>query len=409
MATLSDEMDETYTATDSLGIIIGKTAPQVSALTELYIAQNMAATTLSPVMGALSDEMDEAYTATNNLGIIVGASKGPAADLAAAVDTMKMRIEEAQKAADLNEAAFRLLTPELQAAAMEMGLFREEIVEVGKTVATTAMGLGNAARSIGSTSRQRSSGGTQTTGLAFDENGNLIASESFGGDEGGPASSSSQQVFANTQGDLFFDPEFVNRADDAFQELHDSMDITTMAVDNLDNALTGNTLVNSLDAVDRAGRDWESGLNNIQANIGTRLMPKVSDLDALLAETTERIKDTAAATELQEMALAALSPELLTLSEEFGLFGLRVTQTANDVADASAMIGTTARPRERRGANQNSDQVALLREIREAIAAGAPQAYLDAIRESYNRDVRIQLDGSTIFAATTRAESEGSR
>ena len=35
-----------------------------------------------------------------------------------------------------------------------------------------------------------------------------------------------------------------------------------------------------------------------------------------------RIEDTAAAAELQEMALALLSPELRALAEEFGLFGL---------------------------------------------------------------------------------------
>ena len=79
---LSDEMDEAYTATDSLGVIIGRTVPQVSALTTEYIMQNMAAMPLSRTMGILSDEMDEAYTATDNLGVIVGASKGPAVDLA---------------------------------------------------------------------------------------------------------------------------------------------------------------------------------------------------------------------------------------------------------------------------------------------------------------------------------------
>ena len=64
LGALSDEMDEAYSATDSLGVIIGRTVPQVSALTMRYIAQNKAAVPLSKTMGILSDEMDEAYTAT---------------------------------------------------------------------------------------------------------------------------------------------------------------------------------------------------------------------------------------------------------------------------------------------------------------------------------------------------------
>ena len=151
LGNLSDEMDETYTASDNLGIIIGKTAPQISDLTTLYIAQNMAATTLSPVMGALSDEMDEAYSATNNLGVIIGASKGPTADLASAVDTMTMRINDAKTAADLNQMAFEALTPDLQAAAIEMGIFRAGVVAVGKAAAVvgdnlTRLGIGGGSR-----------------------------------------------------------------------------------------------------------------------------------------------------------------------------------------------------------------------------------------------------------------------
>ena len=135
MATLSDEMDETYTATDSLGIIIGKTKPQVSQLTMEYIAQNKAIKPLTPVMGALTDEMDEAYTASNNLGIIIGASKGPTADLAKAVDDMKMEIGAAQKATDLHAAALKLLTPAEIAAAKELGLFGLAVGAAGSAAA----------------------------------------------------------------------------------------------------------------------------------------------------------------------------------------------------------------------------------------------------------------------------------
>ena len=250
---LSDEMDEAYTATDSLGVIIGRTAPQVSALTTLYIAQNMAAKPLSTTMGILSDEMDEAYTATDNLGVIIGASKGPAVDLANAIDQMTMDIEDAQKAADLNQAAFEGLTPELQAAAIEMGIFRGEIVEVGKTVGEVADGLGMVTQSImsgsNSSTRQRASGGIQTTSVFYDENGNLIGRNAFSGDEGGPASAGrGQRLFANSTGDLFYDSDFINRAGDDFQGLADSMDITTMAAEGLEDTLTGNTLLDSLNA-----------------------------------------------------------------------------------------------------------------------------------------------------------------
>ena len=124
LGALSDEMDEAYSATDSLGVIIGRTVSQVSALTTEYIMQNKAAVPLSRTMGILSDEMDEAYTATDNLGVIIGASRGPAVDLANAIDQMTMDIEAAQKAADLNQAAFDALTPALQAAAIELGIFQ---------------------------------------------------------------------------------------------------------------------------------------------------------------------------------------------------------------------------------------------------------------------------------------------
>ena len=164
MATLSDEMDETYTATDSLGVIIGKTAPQVSELTALYIAQNMAVTPLSPLMGALSDEMDEAYTATNNLGVIIGASKGPAADLAAVVDTMTMEIEAAQIAADLNTAALAALSPELIEAATQLGLFGlrvEEVADMAETaLSNIARGSGGGDRTPGGLGFDRVSGGS---------------------------------------------------------------------------------------------------------------------------------------------------------------------------------------------------------------------------------------------------------
>ena len=60
----------------------------------------------------------------------------------------------------------------------------------------------------------------------------------------------------------------------------------------------------------------------------------ISDLDKLLAQMTMTITDTAAAAELQEMAIAALLPPgLRALAEELGLFGLRVKEVAGIVED----------------------------------------------------------------------------
>ena len=102
-------------------------------------------------MGILSDEMDEAYTATDNLGVIIGASRGPAVDLAGAIDQMTMDIEEAQAAADLNQAAFDALSPAMMTAAMELGIFRGAVEAVGSTAATigdnlTRLGIGGGSR-----------------------------------------------------------------------------------------------------------------------------------------------------------------------------------------------------------------------------------------------------------------------
>ena len=123
----------------------------------------------------------------------------------------------------------------------------------------------------------------------------MIGTESFSGDEGGPPSAGrGQQLFANSTGDLFFDSGFVNRADDSFQGLYDSLDITTTAVDNLDTALTGNTLVNSMNEAALITGRWDRILEDAVITLDT-VTPEISDLDALLAQMTATITDTAAA------------------------------------------------------------------------------------------------------------------
>ena len=74
--------------------------------------------------GRLTGEMDELYTANDRLGVLIGASKGPAVDLANAIDDMTTRINDAQTAAALNQAAFDALSPAMMAAAIELGIFK---------------------------------------------------------------------------------------------------------------------------------------------------------------------------------------------------------------------------------------------------------------------------------------------
>ena len=93
----------------------------------------------------LTDEMDEAYTANDRLGVIIGGSRGPAVDLANAIDAMTTQITEAQTAADLNQAAFDALSPAMMAAAIELGIFRGKIEEVATTAGTALTSVTSAA------------------------------------------------------------------------------------------------------------------------------------------------------------------------------------------------------------------------------------------------------------------------
>ena len=132
-------------------------------------------------------------------------------------------------------------------------------------------------------------------------------------------------------------------------------------------------------------------------------MPQVSALDALLAKMTATILDTQAATNLQEMALASLPPQLLKLAESLGLFGLRVTQT-QDTLDEAAGGRSGGR------SNSQADIVATLRAriARLRNMEGADQSTLAAIRQLVGQ-VNVIIDGESVATATTRAQSEGVR
>ena len=113
--------------------------------------------------------------------------------------------------------------------------------------------------------------------------------------------------------------------------------------------------------------------------------PPISDLDKLLAQMTMRILDTAAAAELQEMALALLSPELRALAEEFGLFGLRIATVVSQIPTLEELLAGGALPHD-------------LRRVYEA--------QLISERTGVEH-VSVLIDGAYVFRAVTQSESEG--
>ena len=150
------------------------------------------------------------------------------------------------------------------------------------------------AGSSGSSST-RDSGGTQTSNVTVNPDGSITYSESFSGDEGGPAASSSQPLYADATGNVFMDKAHNNPAgndaQEAFDKLAGSINDATDASDSLDNELTGNTLVDSLEYAERATRAWEKALDDLpmppQGGNGLSGSPSSSvpiDATALLEE-----------------------------------------------------------------------------------------------------------------------------
>ena len=440
LGTLSDEMDETYTATDSLGVIIGKTAPQVSELTTLYIEQNTAATNLTPVMSILSDEMDEAYTATDNLGVIIGASKGPAADLAAAVDTMTMEIEDAQIAADLNTAALAALSPELIEAATQLGLFGlrvEEVADIAETaLSNIARGSGGGDRTPGGLGFDRVSGGSgRKAGLSDAEvaerlkdgvpfvdpyNGTIYYP---GGGEirrtsGGQSGRDLEEHHENYQVALDAVTDTLNatekaaaRAEDTLTMNAAALNATEAAAANLENRLTGNTLVNSLNTTEQATQQLDAGFASIAGKLNSTIQETVT-WETVLADIEERILATARAEELQAMALAALSPELRALAEEFGLFGLRVAELANQLPSLGSLTHRQAAfdPRLSREQREIEARLAVQENNRAAMEAAEAARLASEQLDTGGRQRRplnVLIDGESVATAITRAASEG--
>ena len=296
---------------------------------------------------------------------------------------MTMKITDTQTEAGLAEMAFAALSPELQEAARELGLFGMRVMEVAETAA-------NAARRVGSSSSsgRRSTGGTQTSTVTINADGSITYGEAFGGDESGPASQGpGQQLYTNAAGSVFYDPNLLNPASDeaqaAFDMLTNSINETTMATGDLDNALAGNTLTDSLRSAQQGTVSWET----------------------VLADMIGTIEETQTATELQMKALENLPPGLRAAAEELGLFGLRVKEVA---AGLGGVVG---------GETFDERIERLNRPFRASMADDdfqerLRQRAIQTVGEDFTGYVQIgginiYLDGSQIATASTRAQSEG--
>ena len=115
------------------------------------------------------------------------------------------------------------------------------------------------------------------------------------------------------------------------------------------------------------------------------------------------ITDTAAAAELQAMAIALLPPGLRALAEEFGLFGLRLQEIEDDLPDIGDLTNRQAAfdPRLSQAERDEAYELTLdeNRRERERIAAIA--------ENNRNRQTNVIIDGESVASAITRAQSEG--
>ena len=143
-----------------------------------------------------------------------------------------------------------------------------------------------------------------------------------------------------------------------------------------------------------------------QVRIIGELTPEVSDLDALLAQMTMTILDTAAAADLQEMALAALSPELRALAEELGLFGLSVRETATNVTGAIDEIDNRNSRVYGPGGSLAGGQARAQQRLQDYLDEQERQRFFSDLT-SGTQPVMVIIDGESVATATTRAESEG--
>ena len=353
---------------------------------------------------------------------------------------MTMQIMEAQTEAGLAEMAFAGLTPEMQMAAAELGLFGQAVTEVGAaaaaaaTAAAAAAGAARDARNASSGNAALTNthpGGGRTSGRfaghAFTPgSGPITAVRELGGvlffqtaNSGGyeynaaragreaearawlnanrppapptpPGVGEGVGVGVGGAGGPGGEPGGGPGGERPLQATAGAILDTNRAAGMLTDTLTG---------VGRASSIAEIATSGLALRATAGAVP-ISDLDKLLGQMRMRIEDTAAAAELQEMALALLSPEMRAAAEELGLFGLKVAEVAEMVQEEVAGLGgiVGGETFEERAAREYRDAQ---RELRIALANE------EYIRRQEERQVNVLIDGETVATATTRAQSEG--
>ena len=126
------------------------------------------------VVDLVNDEMDEMYTASTSLGTAVALAVQPVSDLDQRIADMTMQIMDVQTEAALAEDAFAALSPEMQMAAKELGLFGMRVTEVAGAAAAAADDLSSAQGRFDAAQRAaRNAGPNQGNSLASGGTGTL--------------------------------------------------------------------------------------------------------------------------------------------------------------------------------------------------------------------------------------------
>ena len=392
-------------------------AAMASALwTQVAIENKAAADELVTSFDSVSGEMDEMYTASDRLGQVIAATKQPVSALDAAVAAMTMEINAAKTASDLQTNALAALTPELRAAAMALGLFGLRVAEVnaaadGDRPSGRRLPSGGVA---GGSSRARPAPGPRDIDP---RTGMITATSGFTFQVAGSRTFFHIDEFPERAAEVEAAMEAVNAAAEmataATMEASNAEMMATMATMEATAAtMTATTATSRNTSVTR-----QATTATMAATAATMAaMPEVSALEALLAQMTMTITDTAAATELQEMALAALSPELRALAEELGLFGLRVADVAGmvqaEVAGLGGIVGGESfeerQRRESRSAQNAFNQTLANEEYRDRQILAILERLGQDFRGRINTGgISIVIDGESVARARMRAESEG--
>ena len=162
----------------------------------------------------LKKQRDDAYTASQKDRLDAAQAE---------IDAVGAKIKGAQGAelaALTAHQALMIAEYGLLAGAINTELDKIDSPKLIDIVANIRGGVSSIAGSSGSTTT-RDSGGTQTSNVTVNPDGSITYSESFSGDEGGPAASSSQSLFTDSAGNVFYDEALNNPASDEAQQAYD--------------------------------------------------------------------------------------------------------------------------------------------------------------------------------------------